>query len=97
MLSMMESGRQKIRKSNALATRLVKKWLGLLRSTTVAVLHHPAVLNIPFLEDFSTKAKLTYLSAVTLSPDPLIKEIASLALSPDLDMPLGLPDQLQMF
>ena len=44
----------------------------------MAVLHHPAVLNIPFLESYSTAAKLSYLSAVTVSDDPLIEEIASL-------------------
>ena len=42
--------------------------------------HHPAVLDFPFLQEFRTKAKLTYLSAVTLSADLLIAEISSLAL-----------------
>ena len=70
-----------ISKMNAMATKYVKKWLGLTRSTTVAVVHHPAVLDIPFLHEYRTKAKLTYLSAVTLSSDPLIAEISSLALS----------------
>ena len=72
-----------IRKSNALATKFVKSWLGLTRSTSVAVIHHPSILNIPFLSDYSTKAKLSFLSAVTTSKDPLI-EIASVALSPSL-------------
>ena len=67
-----------IKKANALATKCIKSWLGLCRSTTVAVLHHPSVLNIPFLDSYSTAAKLSYLSAVTVSEDPLIKEIASL-------------------
>ena len=78
-----------IKKLNALATRLVKRWLGLTRSTTVTVLHHPSVLDIPYLEDFSTKAKLTYLSAVTVSHDPLVEEIASLDLSPHMRSALG--------
>ena len=50
------------------------------RSTSVAIIHQPAVLDIPFLQEFRTKAKLSYLSAVTLSADPLIAEISSLAL-----------------
>ena len=78
-----------IRKCNALATKLVKKWLGLTRSTTVAVLHHPSVLDIPFLDDFSTKAKLTFLSAATISRDPLIEEIASIALSDNMQSVLS--------
>ena len=46
------------KKLNSLATRYIKKWLGLTRSTTVAVIHHPSVLNIPVLESCSTSAKL---------------------------------------
>ena len=72
--------RNVIRKCNALATELVKKWLGLTRSTTVVVLHHPSILDIPLLEDFSTKFKLNFLSVATVSEDPLIEEIASLTL-----------------
>ena len=50
-------------KLNGIDTKLVTKWLGLTESTTAAVLHHPAVLDISFLADFSFKAKLNYLSA----------------------------------
>ena len=53
-----------IKKANAVATKCIKSWLGLSRSTTVAVIHHPAVLDIPFLSSFSAKAKISYLSAV---------------------------------
>ena len=55
------------RKLNSLATRYIKKWLGLSRSTTVAVIHHPSVLNIPALESCSIPAKISYLATVTLS------------------------------
>ena len=65
---------------NATATKYIKRWLGLTRSTSVAIIHHPAVLDIPFLQEFRTKAKLSYLSAVTLSANPLIAEISFLAL-----------------
>ena len=36
------------------------------------------LIIIPFLESYSTAAKLSYLPAVTMSDDPLIEEIASL-------------------
>ena len=69
------------RKLNSLATRYIKKWLGLSRSTIVAVIHHPSVLNIPTLESCSTSAKISYLATVTLSSDPMIKKILRIALS----------------
>ena len=68
------------KKLNSLATRYIKKWLGLTHSTTVAVIHHPSVLNIPTLESCSTSVKLNYLAAVTLSPDPMIAEISHFSL-----------------
>lgn len=59
---------------NGIATKLVNKWLGLTKSTTAAVLHHPGVLDIPFPADFSFKAKLNYnLSAVTLIRSSLLR------------------------
>ena len=73
-----------IKKANPVATKCIKSWLGFSRSTTVAVIHHPAVLDIPFLSSFSAKAKISYLSEVTVSKDPLINEIASLSV---LDIP----------
>ena len=69
------------KKLNSLATRYIKKWLGLTCSTTVAVIHYPSVLNIPTLESCSMSAKLNYLAAVTLSPDPMIAEISHFSLS----------------
>ena len=68
-------------KMNSLATCYITSWWGLCCSTTVAVIHHPLILNIPALDSCSTSAKLFYLSAITLSPDPLIKEISHNALS----------------
>ena len=73
-----------IGKSNVLATKFVKSWLGLTRSTSVAVIHHPSILNIPFLSDYSTKAKLSFLSAVTTS------KIEKIALSPSLSAAQGM-------
>ena len=68
------------KKLNSLATRYWKKWLGLFRSTTVAIIHHPAVLNIPTLENWSTSAKISHLAAVAVSPDLMIQEIAGIVL-----------------
>lgn len=81
-----------IKKSNALASKFIKSWLGLTRSTTVAVIHHPSILNIPFLEDYSSKAKLSFLAAVTISKDPLIEEISDLALSLSFRSAQGIRD-----
>ena len=41
-----------INKMNATATKYIKRWLGLIRLTSVAIIHHPAVLDIPFLQEF---------------------------------------------
>ena len=91
---------QTIKKANALATKCIKSWLGLTRSTTVAVLHHPDVLGIPFLKNYSTKAKLSYLSAVMVSKDPVIEEIAILSSSPafsrDVNIPVSACNALQL-
>ena len=47
-----------VKMANVLATKCVKSWLGLTCSTSVAVLHHPAVLDVPFLSHYRTKDKL---------------------------------------
>ena len=79
-------------KLNLLATKYMKKWLGLTCSTTIAVIHHPSVLNIPTLESCSTSAKLNYLAAVTLSPDPMIAEISHFSLSSSFGHARGMSD-----
>ena len=56
------------------------------------MIHHPAVLDIPFLSSFSAKAKISYLSAVTYSKDPLIKEIVSLSSAPSFRAAVGIPE-----
>ena len=42
-----------------------------------SALHHPNLIDIPEITDFRTKAKLTILASITISQDPLIKEIVS--------------------
>ena len=73
-------------------TKCIKSWLGLSRSTSVAVIHHPAVMDIPFLPSFSAKAKISYLSSITLSKDPLVNEIASLSNAPSFKAAMGVPE-----
>ena len=49
-------------------------------------------LDIPFLSSFSAKAKISYLSAVTVSKDPLINEIASLSSAPSFRAAACIPE-----
>ena len=55
-----------------------RKWLGLTRSATTAIVHHPNVIDIPSISELHTKAKLTFLSAISVSQDPKITELGSL-------------------
>ena len=57
----------------------------------MAVIHHPVVLDIPFLSSFSAKAKISYLPAVTVSKD-LINEIASLSSVSSFIAAAGIPE-----
>ena len=81
-----------LKKLNSLATRYIKKWLDLTCFTIVAAIHHPSVLNIPTIESCSTSAKLNYLAAVTLSPDPMIAEISHISLSSSFGNAHGISD-----
>lgn len=40
--------------------------------------HHPSVIDIPTLSELRSKAKLTFLSSVSIAQDPLITELASM-------------------
>ena len=64
-----------ISKMQKMGMKLLKKWLGLTRSTSIAVIHHPDILVVPHLPQLQTKAKLTYLSSVICADDPLIQEL----------------------
>ena len=69
-----------ISKMQAMGMKKLKRWLGLARSTTIAVIHRPDVLGVPFLPQLQSKAKLTFLSSVMSSDDPMIQEITNAAL-----------------
>ena len=80
-----------ISKMQSMGMKKIKRWLGLTRSTTVAVIHHPDMLGLPFLPQLQTKAKLTYLSSIFPSDDSMIQELTI------LDKPtagrLGIPSE----
>ena len=67
-----------LKKMQANAMRKIKKWLGLTRSTTTAIIHHLDVIDIPSISELHTKAKLTFLSAISVSQDPMITELETL-------------------
>ena len=67
-----------IKKMQAAAHRMIKRWLYLPRCFTTSALHHPNVIDIPSLSDLRSKAKLTFLASISTSQDPVIKEIQSI-------------------
>ena len=69
-----------IKKVQSQCTRKIKSWLGLTRGVTNAVIHHPNVIDIPAISKYRTKAKLTFLSSILTSEDPMITEISELLL-----------------
>ena len=73
--------------------KLLKKWLGLTRSTSVAVLHHPDVIGVPHLPQLQTKAKLTFLASVVSSEDPLIQDLTKSCLKDASAALLGIPEE----
>ena len=52
--------------------------MGLTRSATAAIILHPDVIDIPSISELHTKAKLTFLSVILVSQDPMITELGSL-------------------
>ena len=66
-----------IQKLHSKVNNLTKKWPGLPRSSTQAVLYHPDVLDLPFFSHFRLRAKIDYLRATSTSNNPLLKELAS--------------------
>ena len=72
--------------------KMLKNWLGLTRSTSVAVLHHPDVIGVPHLPQLQTKAKLTFLASIDSSADPLIQELTKYCLSEPTVVRLGISE-----
>ena len=65
-----------IKQVQAKVNKIVKKWLNLPRSATLAALYHPTVLGLPFFPHLRPKAKVDYLRAITTTSDPLLQELA---------------------
>ena len=63
-----------IKKVQSQCTKLIKVWLGLTKGVTNAVIHHPNVIDIPTISEYRTKAKLTLLSSILTSKDPMITD-----------------------
>ena len=56
---------------------MIKKWLNLPRSTTLAAIYHPSVLALLFFPHFRLKAKVDYLRAISTSQDPILCELVA--------------------
>ena len=82
-----------ISKMQSTSMKLLKRWLGLTQSTTVAVIHHPDVLGVPFLPQLQTKAKLTFLSSVVSPNDPMIQELTKTILEETTASRLGISSE----
>ena len=79
--------------SQSQCTRRIKSWLGLTRGVTNAILHHPNVIDIPTISEYRTKAKLTFLSSILTSGDPMITEISELLLDQDFTRSQRIPSE----
>ena len=51
----------------AMATKMLNKWLNLPRNATSAILYHPSLLNCPQVSYLYLKASLGYLAALETS------------------------------
>ena len=78
-----------ITRLQSIANRSLKSWLGLPRCSTLAVLYHPEILDVPYLPHMAEKAKTSHLSIVLSSTDPLVQETISLLQSPEFEFESG--------
>ena len=83
-----------IKKVQSQCTRKVKSWLGLTRRITNAVTHHPNVIDIPAISEYRTKTKLTFLSSILTSEDPMITEISELLLDQGFTISQRIPSKV---
>ena len=61
------------------------------------MIHHPNVIDIPTLSELRTKAKLTLLSSVSTTQDPLISELTSLLTEDYFLRNQGIPNTASKF
>ena len=71
--------------------KIVKKWLNLPRSATLATVYHPSVLAMPFFPHARLKAKVDYLRAISTSQEPLLCELSQSLSTQNLPMSIPSP------
>ena len=72
----------------------IKSWLGLTRGFRNAVIHHPNVIDIPAISEYHTIAKLTFLSSILTSEDPMITESSELLLDQGFTRSQRIPSEV---
>ena len=71
----------RIQNLEAVSTRKMKRWLSLLRNATQVLLYHLEVMKISQLSTIELKEKITYLTAIVKSQDPLVHQLQELLVS----------------
>ena len=89
-----------VRKIQGMVTKLIKSWLHLPKCCTLSSIFHPEVVNLPFLPHYQESAKLSLVSSVETSKDPLVKECVALVFHPEFvarnQFPSKCPSLLKM-
>ena len=89
-----------VRKIQGKVTKFIKNWLKLPKCCTLASIFHPEVLNLPFLPHYQESAKLSLVSSVESSKDPVLKECVERLFNPEFlarnQFPTECPFLLQM-
>ena len=82
-----------IKRLQTRVNKIVKKWLNLPRSATLATVYHPSVLALPFFPHarLNFKAKVDYLHAISTSRNPLLSELSQSLSTQNLPMSIPPP------
>ena len=67
--------KSKLLSLQAQGNKYLKRWLSLSNSTTLAILLHPELLNVTPLTEVEQKSKISFLTSLMSSPEPLIQEL----------------------
>ena len=74
-LAVNQISKSKLLSLQAQANKYLKRWLSLSNSTTLAILFHPELLDVTPLTEVEQKSKISFLTSLMSSPDPLIQEL----------------------
>ena len=92
--------KESVHKIQGKVTKSIKSWLNLPKCSTLSSIFHPEVLNLPFLPHYQKSAKLSLVSSVETSEDPLVKECVALLFNPEFivrnQFPSECPSLLQI-